>query len=120
MKKELYDWQAECLERWFANGSRGIIQAVTGSGKTFLALTAADHLEKKADRDLRVKIVVPTNALMRQWNRELREFLSDSRQKGEAPMNLQKEIGLRGGGFQSSPDCKYMLGLKVFTTTTWQ
>ena len=46
MKKELYQWQEECLERWFSNNGRGIVQAVTGAGKTFLALTAAARLEK--------------------------------------------------------------------------
>ena len=34
----------ECLNRWQSNGCRGMVQAVTGSGKTFLALTAADRL----------------------------------------------------------------------------
>lgn len=109
MKKELYDWQAECLERWFANEGRGIIQAVTGSGKTLLALTAIDRMERKLSQELRVKIIVPTSALMQQWNRDLREFLSDSCREEKSPINLQKELGLRGGGFKSKPDCKYMI-----------
>ena len=50
MKKELYQWQEECLERWFSNNGRGIVQAVTGAGKTFLALTAAARLEKRLGR----------------------------------------------------------------------
>ena len=41
MKRELYQWQEECLKRWFANHGRGMVHAVTGSGKTLLALTAA-------------------------------------------------------------------------------
>ena len=32
MNKELYDWQEECLERWFEHNGRGIVQAVTGNG----------------------------------------------------------------------------------------
>ena len=49
MCSRLYDWQEECLDRWFANNGRGIVQAVTGSGKTLLALTAANRLEKTLD-----------------------------------------------------------------------
>lgn len=47
MNHKLYPWQSSCLKRWFANDGRGIVQAVTGSGKTFLALTAAWQLEQK-------------------------------------------------------------------------
>lgn len=43
MEKKLYSWQEDCLKRWFANKGRGMVQAVTGSGKTLLALTAADR-----------------------------------------------------------------------------
>ncbi len=46
MEKKLYSWQEDCLKRWFANKGRGMVQAVTGSGKTLLALTAADRLAK--------------------------------------------------------------------------
>lgn len=109
MKKELYGWQEECLARWFANGGRGMAQAVTGSGKTLLALTAADRMEKKLNQNLRVKIVVPTSALMRQWNRDIKEFLSDAGREGNAATCLRGKIGLRGGGCQSAPACKYMI-----------
>ncbi|NBJ91790.1 DEAD/DEAH box helicase [Parablautia muri] len=109
MIRELYGWQEECLTRWFANSGRGMVQAATGSGKTLVAFTAAQRLEKRLSQNLHVKIVVPTSALMRQWHRDLTEFLSDS-PKGNAPAsNLHKEIGLRGGGFKASPDCKYMI-----------
>lgn len=64
MQQELYPWQEDCLKRWFANNGRGMVQAVTGSGKTLLALTAAKRLSEKTDRELRVKIVVPTSTLM--------------------------------------------------------
>ena len=67
MKKDLYKWQEECLQRWFSNNGRGIVQAVTGSGKTFLALTAASRLKKTLNQNLHIKIVVPTKALM--WDR---------------------------------------------------
>lgn len=111
MEKELYQWQKECLERWFANNGRGMVQAVTGSGKTLLALTVARRLEKTLDGKLHVKIVVPTAALMRQWNRELRQFLANSDFSGESMAlgSLQGEIGMRGGGCKDSADRKYMI-----------
>lgn len=105
MEQKLYQWQEECLERWFSNNGRGMVQAVTGSGKTLLALTAADRLSRRTDLDLRVKIVVPTSALMHQWNRALKAFLI---QKG-VQKNAQQLIGLRGGGYRPSPDCRYMI-----------
>lgn len=54
-----------------------MIQAVTGSGKTLLALNAAGRLEQSLSLELRIKIVVPTNALMHQWYQALKTFLAD-------------------------------------------
>ena len=51
MEKKLYQWQEECLERWFANNGRGMVQAATGSGKTVKALTAVKRLEKKLEEE---------------------------------------------------------------------
>ncbi len=104
MERKLYQWQERCLERWRAAGGRGIVQAVTGSGKTLLALTAMSSLDEEQGGRLRVRIVVPTGTLMQQWNRELREYLS-----AEAVYGRKEEIGLRGGGFRSAPQCKYMI-----------
>lgn len=109
MDRKLYEWQEQCLKRWFANGGRGMVQAVTGSGKTLLALTAAERLEKQTGLKPRVKIVVPTSALMRQWNRDLREFLTHFENGEKYTSNLQEEIGMRGGGDRSAFDCKYMI-----------
>lgn len=108
MEKELYQWQEDCLKRWFANNSRGIVQAVTGSGKTFLALTAAERLKQALSKPLRVKIVVPTSSLMWQWNRALREFLTSDNVSPPSE-NLHQMIGLRGDGCKSSPNCSYMI-----------
>lgn len=109
MKKELYPWQEDCLKKWFANHGRGMVQAVTGSGKTLLALTAAERLKNELPRELRVKIVVPTSALMRQWARALKEFLSESDEKGCPLAGFRGEIGLRGAGSRSSANCRYMI-----------
>ena len=52
MKQTLYPWQEECLSRWMANRGRGMVQAVTGSGKTRLALEAAARLEEALGQEL--------------------------------------------------------------------
>lgn len=109
MEKVLYPWQEDCLKQWFANHGRGMVQAVTGSGKTLLALTAADRLEKELKQELRVKIVAPTSALMRQWNLALKEFLASSDKTRRNMPEIQREIGLRGAGCKSSASCKYMI-----------
>ncbi len=96
MKQTLYPWQEECLSRWMANRGRGMVQAVTGSGKTRLALEAAVRLEEALGQKLFVKIVVPTGSLLRQWNQALREFLEQRETE-----TSQMEIGLRGGGYKT-------------------
>ncbi|MDO5411037.1 MAG: DEAD/DEAH box helicase [Lachnospiraceae bacterium] len=100
MKHALYPWQEDCLEKWFANNGRGIVQAVTGSGKTVLALEAVERLEKKTGKRVLVKIVVPTKALMQQWSSALRSFFENKR---------NEEIGLRGGGRKSPSNRRYMI-----------
>lgn len=109
MRKKLYEWQEECLRRWFENRNRGIVQAVTGSGKTLLALTAAEQIERKQREKVYVKIVVPTKALMKQWEQALKEFLSDSAGSQYTSENLRNQIGLRGGGLKDAPDRRYMI-----------
>ena len=37
---KLYAWQQECLQAWEANQCRGIVNVVTGAGKTVFALEA--------------------------------------------------------------------------------
>ena len=100
MEKKLYSWQEDCLRRWFANNSHGMVQAVTGSGKTFLALNAADRLAKTLNLDLRTKIVVPTRTLMYQWYHAIKAYY------GDPPKNF---IGLRGGGHKPLVDCQYTI-----------
>jgi superfamily II DNA or RNA helicase len=62
---ELYSWQKDCLNRLRMNSYRGIVVAVTGSGKTRIALESIKEIRR------RTLIVVPTIALMNQWKDEL-------------------------------------------------
>lgn len=67
---DLYKWQKACLAAWERNGCRGIVRAATGAGKTRLALEAIRRLRER-ESSLRVKIVVPTIPLARQWQSAL-------------------------------------------------
>lgn len=63
----LYNWQQEALRVWGQNRCQGMIEAVTGSGKTRLAFAAWDQLRQKV-RPLNTLVVVPTIPLMNQWH----------------------------------------------------
>ena len=71
MEIKLYPWQEDCLKAWKENNCRGIINVVTGAGKTFLALSA---IREVFDGNLRIKIVVPTISLLFQWKKEIIQF----------------------------------------------
>ncbi len=62
---DLRDWQKKAILQW-NNHRKGIIQAVPGAGKTFLAIKAfCDKLEE--DSELKVLIVCPRLTLIEQW-----------------------------------------------------
>lgn len=65
---ELWEHQTEAIEAWEANGRRGIVSMATASGKTLVALVAA---ERCPELELLV-IVVPRGALVEQWRDELK------------------------------------------------
>lgn len=109
MKNSLYTWQEECLDRWFQNQCRGMVQAVTGSGKTLLALNAIERLEKNLSQELHVKIVVPSGALMHQWSHAIKDFLSDCSKVLQGPDSLHHCIGLRGAGCKMPVNRQYMI-----------
>jgi superfamily II DNA or RNA helicase len=69
----LYPWQREALDSWAAAGYRGVVEAVTGSGKTMLGVAAAaDELRRRSQ----VLVVVPSVDLMHQWRRLMSPLLS--------------------------------------------
>lgn len=63
-KKSLYRWQEQALDSWVEHGRTGIVEAVTGSGKTLVALRA---IAEAVDADYSVLVVVPTRVLGDQW-----------------------------------------------------
>ncbi len=79
---ELRDWQAAALAAWSEDG-RGVVEAVTGSGKTRLALAAVRMV---VERGGVVLVLVPTLGLLDQWVRELASVVPRGR------------VGRLGGG----------------------
>src|SRR4051812_21258232 len=70
--RELYRWQLDALVSWLRCGRRGVIEAVTGSGKTDVAIAAAADALR---RGRFVLIVVPSRVLMEQWHGRLLQAL---------------------------------------------
>jgi superfamily II DNA or RNA helicase len=54
--KPLYPWQREALERWRANRGCGIVEAVTGAGKTAVGIVA---IREERDLELRPDPISP-------------------------------------------------------------
>ena len=74
--RALYRWQLDALVSWLRCGRRGVIEAVTGSGKTDVAIAAAADALR---RGRFVLVVVPSRVLMEQWCGRLAEALPDAR-----------------------------------------
>src|SRR6478609_8463853 len=74
--RKLYRWQFDVLVAWLRCGRRGIIEAVTGAGKTELAIAAASDALR---RGRFVLVLVPSRVLMEQWHTALRATLPAAR-----------------------------------------
>jgi superfamily II DNA or RNA helicase len=61
----LYSWQIDALEAWIKAGQRGIVEAITGSGKTRVGIAAIKYHCKGTGAF--AVVLVPTVELMRQW-----------------------------------------------------
>lgn len=60
----LRQWQREALKAWNENGRKGLVEAVTGTGKTWLGLAA---VAEELNFGGKVAVIVPTIELQRQW-----------------------------------------------------
>lgn len=65
----LWSWQEEALRAWCEHGRQGVVEAVTGAGKSRVGVEAVR--EALAD-DYQALIVVPTVELVDQWVQALR------------------------------------------------
>ncbi|MBY6540048.1 DEAD/DEAH box helicase [Rhodococcus sp. BP-349] len=69
---QLREWQVEAFDAWRAAGHRGIVEAVTGTGKTrvgIAAMVAARSMQQQ------ILVVVPTIDLLEQWFTETKQLL---------------------------------------------
>lgn len=88
---QLYPWQSEAVNAWIAGYSgqpfKGTLEIVTGGGKTLISLACMEHADE-IDPGLRFAVVVPTEALARQWRKTILRHTS---------LN-EDEVGLLGAG----------------------
>ena len=75
---DLYDWQTQALAAWMKAEKKGIIEAVTGSGKTHVGIGAIAALRPQ-ERRLSVLVVVHSIELMNQWHARLSEAFPGKR-----------------------------------------
>lgn len=68
----LYAWQTEALAAWRREGSRGVVEAVTGAGKTMVGVAAA---RAELEAGGQVCVLVPTRDLLAQWQATLHRHL---------------------------------------------
>ncbi|MBW6492427.1 MAG: DEAD/DEAH box helicase [Lentimicrobium sp.] len=67
-------WQTEALQEWINRGRRGVVEAVTGTGKTAVGIMAAADA---VARGVSVVVLVPGVELLEQWHKTLRNDLPD-------------------------------------------
>ena len=91
----LYEWQIDALTTWLRCGRRGVIEAVTGSGKTNLAIAAIVDAHR---RGLFVLVIVPSRVLIDQWHERLTVLIPDCK------------IGRLGDNYRDRPeDCDVLI-----------
>ena len=75
-RQSLFAWQERALREWEANGFRGVIEAVTASGKTRIGLAAA---QQHLDSGGKVAVLVPSRVLLEQWVAQIQEWIPNAR-----------------------------------------
>lgn len=73
-RREPLPHQEQAIAAWKANGSRGIFEHATGSGKTFTSLIA---LKEHCAQNLPALVVVPSRLLLEQWADEIQSEVPD-------------------------------------------
>ena len=88
---QLHGWQARAVDAWVkgfdGRPHTGTLEIVTGGGKTLIALACAARAAQTSP-DLHIAVVVPTEALARQWRANLLRYTSLT----------ADEVGLLGAG----------------------
>src|SRR5207253_5401462 len=79
----LSGWQKLAYKSWVDQKRRGVVEAVTGAGKTRLGIAA---IKEAVTMNRRSVVIVPSIVLQQQWHRKITEIFPNVR------------IGLFGGG----------------------
>lgn len=101
----LRTYQRDCIESWAAAGHRGTFALATGTGKTVIALSAAQRFAKEQAKERRstlVLVVVPTTELADQWRRNAREFGFETSVCNSAARNWKHHAELALSALQGS------------------
>jgi superfamily II DNA or RNA helicase len=91
---ELVDWQRAAVRAWESGASvpyTGTLEIFTGGGKSLVALACAGEAAT-IEPDLRIAVVVPTEALARQWVDVFRRYSNVD----------ESDIGMMGAGGNDS------------------
>ena len=64
LRRSLYSWQKSSIEKWNLNNGKGIIEAVTGSGKSLCGVAIVKQFLEKEKTCI---ILVPSIVLLNQW-----------------------------------------------------
>lgn len=107
---ELYPWQVRALEQWRRQSARGVVEAVTGAGKTRLALQAI--LDTVASGG-KAAVIVPTVELVRQWHRELQVHVVSN-------LTGAVNVATLGAGEDGSLDGADLLVATASSAAKWQ
>lgn len=98
---DLYDWQIRALDAWRDNKYKGIVEAVTGAGKTHVALAA---MEAHLNEGWKVVILVPSIALQRQWANKVNTII-------KLELCNDYEVSLLGGNNQPAPEWDILIAV---------
>lgn len=69
--------QDEGVQKWINNKCKGTLEWATGTGKTIAAIKAVNRVLKKYP-NFKILVIVPTDALVDQWKKELSEKCATS------------------------------------------
>ncbi len=87
---QLYAWQVEALDAWRRAGGRGVVEAVTGTGKTMVGIAAA---AQELARGGQVLVLVPTAELLEQWRAQLTRHLPGGVSVGALGAGHRSRVG---------------------------
>ena len=76
---EAHGWQRDAIDAWEQSERRGVVEAVTGSGKTYAAFEAMVRVLREHGAHASILIVVPTVTLLDQWCDRLQEAFPGQR-----------------------------------------